>query len=284
MCRLPLLLFAVFHWYSGIAAGTVAGAAEKKPLVFGLLPYLSPNLLIRTWNPLLDHLEKKLHRKIVVKTAPDFKTFIARTRKQRYDLVLTAPHFAALAHSQRRYTIICSFSNTLYGDIVVAGTSSYSRIEDLRGKTLAVPDYLAIITLLGEKKFRQRGIITGVIGRIRYNRSHNNALVSVIEGKADVAVAVAGLAKKIERTSARPGLFRYIGRTESSPHIMFMASNTLSADQKKQIARALISLNSSADGRRFLARLGWGEIRHPDADDIEYIARFLPLLKQRLRR
>jgi len=281
MYRLLLLLLVAF-WCFGVMADAAEGPGVKKPLVVGLLPYLSPNLLIKTWGPLLDHLEQKLQRKILVKTAPDFKRFIVRTRKQRYDLVLTAPHFAALAHSQRRYTIIASFSATLYGDIVVAGSSRYLSLEDLRGKTLALPDYLAIVTLLGEKKFRQQKIITSETGSIRYNRSHNNALMSVIEGKADVAVVVGGLAKKIETAAARPGLFRYLGRTESSPHIMFLASNALPAAQRRQIAQALIGLNGTAAGRRFLARLGWGKLRYPDADDLEYIARFLPLLRQRL--
>lgn len=53
-------------------------AAEPPPLQMGVLPYLSGERLFEVFLPMKEYLETQLKRRIVLSTAPDFKTCVQR--------------------------------------------------------------------------------------------------------------------------------------------------------------------------------------------------------------
>ena len=71
-------------------------ACADKPLVFGVFPNMTAKQIVETYQPLATALEKKLQRRVIVYSARDFRTFVERTRKGEYDILLTAPHLAWL--------------------------------------------------------------------------------------------------------------------------------------------------------------------------------------------
>jgi len=135
--------------------------------------YLSTTALIKTWQPFASLIEKTLHKKVIIKTAPDFRSFIQRTAEGRYDLLMTAPHFAALAVKTHGYRVIAGHAHDLAGDIVVAKTATFQSINDLRGKTIVTPDPLAAVSLLMELTLRQYDLTPNKDIRIKTTASHN---------------------------------------------------------------------------------------------------------------
>ena len=72
-------------------------ADEKTPLTLGVFPYVSPVQLAAFHAPLKDYLTKSLGRPVTLVTAPDFNSFVDRTRDGQYDIIFTAPHLGRLA-------------------------------------------------------------------------------------------------------------------------------------------------------------------------------------------
>jgi phosphonate transport system substrate-binding protein len=84
-----------------------------RPLVIGVIPYLSPSVLLNLFAPVRDHLQKALGRPVVLYTATDVPTYVRRCLNDEYDLQLSSAHFTRLVQ-RRRATIPLTVSVTAY--------------------------------------------------------------------------------------------------------------------------------------------------------------------------
>ena len=71
--------------------------AQQETLRVGVIPYLTPNVLIALFQPLRLQLEKDTGQPVALFTAPDVRSFARRTLKPDFDLIITAAHQARLA-------------------------------------------------------------------------------------------------------------------------------------------------------------------------------------------
>ena len=108
-----------------------AFAAEPPPLEMGVLPFLSSERLFEDFLPMKKYLETQLKRRVVMSTAPDFKSYVQRAAHGDYDIYETAPHFALLAETTQGYRRVSRFTRELDGYVVVRSDSSVQRIEEL---------------------------------------------------------------------------------------------------------------------------------------------------------
>ncbi len=95
------MLFASFVFV--LVLGPSALASENTPLTLGVFPYVTPAQLASFHTPLKDYLAKSLQRPVSLVTAPDFDSFVDRTRKGQYDIIITAPHLGRLAETRDSY-------------------------------------------------------------------------------------------------------------------------------------------------------------------------------------
>ncbi|OYY57662.1 MAG: ABC transporter substrate-binding protein, partial [Hydrogenophilales bacterium 28-61-11] len=73
----------------GLLALRPAAAADPSPLMLGVFPNTTAKQIVETYRPLANALEKTLRRRVEIYSAPNFKSFVARTRQGKYDLLLT---------------------------------------------------------------------------------------------------------------------------------------------------------------------------------------------------
>ncbi len=276
---LIILLLALVVFF---APNQNAHADDEDIIYLGLLPYLSPAALIKTWRPFADYLADTLHKRVVIKTAPNFKTFLKRTEEGRYDLLMTAPHFAVLAASNNGYRIIAGHNNDLAGDIVVAKDSRFQSIKDLRGKIFAIPSRLAAVSMLAEILLKRHGLTPNKDITIKVSHAHNAALIAVAEGRADAAVALGGLYRRINASKKfRP--LRKLTATDAVPHAMYIAKPSFPETDFLAIQQALTHPIPGSQGASVLAELNkqyhWGRIVIPSKDNLNRLTPVLSLLK-----
>lgn len=265
-------------WTPGHAGDALETTRTDRAFRIGLLPHLSPDILMETYQPLLDYLEDTLERPVVAVTAPDFKSYVERSGQGRYDLFLTAPHLAALAKEQHRSRQLARFSKPLYGVIVVALDAPYNDIADLRGKRMTTPDPMAVITMLSEVALRQHGITPHTDIELTHANTHNSAILTVINGQADAAVAGVSAYGRMPE-DIRLGL-RIIGVTESIPHMIFMANPNLPDEEYRKAKNALLQFTANGAGTDFFAGHGriFADIAPVSDQDMITVAKLLPLL------
>jgi ABC-type phosphate/phosphonate transport system substrate-binding protein len=88
-----LLLLAGFLLYfsGGYKPSVPPPLPLSKSLVFGHLPSSSISKLLKNWGPLLTYLGKELERRVILRTNPDYPTFIKEIQKGSYDIIMVSP-------------------------------------------------------------------------------------------------------------------------------------------------------------------------------------------------
>nr|MDP2192584.1 phosphate/phosphite/phosphonate ABC transporter substrate-binding protein [Rhodoferax sp.] len=275
-----LLAACVFSASSAIAVSPTA-KTEAAPLQMGVLPTLSSELLFQAFLPMKDYLEAQLKRRIVLSTAPDFKTYVQRAVRGDYDIYQTAPHFALLAETEQGYRRVSRFTRELDGYVVVRRESPAQRVEDLRGRIVITPDTLAITSLLGEQLLKEHGLTPGKDYRLERTTSHNNAIMTVYRRNADAALTSAAVFEQLAPEIKRE--LRVLTKTRAVPHMMIMAHQRLSAVEYTQLKQALLAFTRNGSGRKFFEATGYGDMGPITDADMARLQPFLEQLKERLK-
>lgn len=256
-----------------------ARAAEAE-LKFGVFPNLSTRLLVETYQPLADALSNALQRPVALHTAPDFKTFFERTQAGEYDLVLTAPHLAWLAHIDGAYRPLYVYQRNTGGILAVRTDSPYRAPNDLRGKTIAMGDPLAITVMRMEGDLAKAGLKAGR-DYVRLDAgSHNNAALHVQEGKADAAIMGSLPFQRLSETMQSK--LRIIKTTAEFPSQVYLVNSRLGNAQEQAIRNALLGFMQSPQGKAFLARGGFEGLRKIGVSELRQFDADAQQVKQRL--
>lgn len=256
-------------------------AAELPALQMGVLPYLSGERLFEVFLPMKEYLEAQLNRRIVLSTAPDFKTYVQRAARGDYDIYQTAPHFALLAETEQGYRRISRLTRELDGDVIVLRDGPVRRPEDLRGRIVITPDALAITSMLGEQLLKDHGLSAGRDYRLLRAASHNNAILTVHHRAADAALTSAAVFEQLSPELRRD--LRILAKTRKVPHMMIMAHSRLPMADYERLKHALLAFTRDGPGRKFFKATGYGDMGPITDADMAKLQPFLMDLKDRLK-
>jgi phosphonate transport system substrate-binding protein len=244
--------------------------AGQRPLTLGLFPFLSPQQLVMYYQPLASYLENQLHRPVKLGSTKDFHSFIDATQRGDFDIVLTAPHLAWLAHA-----------NTVSGLLVVKRSSEIHSASGLRGGVIAIPDPLAVVTLLMESYLAKQGLQSGKDYRFITRGTHNNAALSVTSGEAAAAV-IASLAYEKLPDAPRTQL-RIIGRTAAVSSVFFMVNKHLDQSTADAVQAALLHFNDTAAGQAFLQQTHYQRILPADSHSLSSMSVYALQIQRMIR-
>lgn len=264
------------------ASGSQGFAADEaqEPFYFGVFPYISGNRIVKLYNPLATYFEEELGRSVVIVSAPSFEEFLNRTSQQQYDLIFTAPHFAALEAKRETYTRMVRFENKLKGNIFVAADSPIKTLEDLRGKKIALPDELAVISAMGEFYFKTLGFEHGKNITLQNAPSHINAILSVVKNKADAGVVAWPVYNMF--VNSKPNEIRLIGHTDEITGAMFMAKNAYSDEDKKKFLKLFLSFPQSEIGKKFFEDSPFFGMTEISDEEFQSLTPYLEVLEKHL--
>ena len=246
--------------------------AATTPLTFGVFPNLSPERQFRLYQPLADYLEQWLARPIQLYTAKTPRAFVEATQLGNFDIVLTPPHLAWLAEQEAGYLPLATYTGTIKGLLVVAATSHLHSAAELKGSTIAIPDPLAIVTMLGVSFLQETGLRRGTDYRFVNRGSHNNAALAVINGEVQAAI-LGGLSFSQFPESMRSKL-RIIGTTPKVKSFFFMANPRLPTTTVEAVRDALLTFGTTPQGRLFLDQGHFGPILPATAHSLTTMARY----------
>ncbi|MCP3898749.1 MAG: phosphate/phosphite/phosphonate ABC transporter substrate-binding protein [Desulfobacteraceae bacterium] len=251
------------------------GGKEKTSIIkFGIFPYLNSVALFTLWDPMRIHLEKNLKQKILFETAPDYKTFVQRSSQGQYNFIITAAHFARLGQRDSGLIPLLAPKAKLFGIFVVKENSPIHSLADLKGKTIATPDPLAVITVGGIKTLKKIGITTEDIS-IKSFPSHNSAIMSVQRNQFDAGLCSVK-AFNVMRQTTKVNL-RVVGETDRIPYpVILMAHPTKEFPKVQAVKYQLIDFfNYTEQGIKFVQKKSYIEMIMPMEAELTY---FDPML------
>jgi phosphonate transport system substrate-binding protein len=248
---LPLTVRALFCLLLLSASKVQAGQHEPQ-LVMGLLPSLSPIILYKRFEPLRSYLSQQLGYKVVFDTAQDLNSFRRETESDKYDIVLTAPHFVAGALDSGFYHLQVTPSNSLSAVLITRSDSPVQTIPEFNQPVIATPPKDAIITTIGKKSFAAAGLKPAYYEAYG---SHSSAYHALLRHKADAAIISINVYHKAIKEK-KP--LRIIAESNKFPGIGILTSKRLSPELEEKISEALLSLNKTPAGKKILK-----SISHP---------------------
>lgn len=280
--KLILLLWVLALGLAAPAHAEATGAGPAAaPLEVGVFPYLSTRAILGVYHPLQRYLEAQLRRPVIIVTAPDLRTFVERTQAGAYPFVVTAPHFARLAQQDAGYRPLLRARRDLVGVVLVAEGSAIRRLADLRGKTVATPDALAIITQLGLGLLQDNGLVPGRDVTMEEMPSHNSAVLAVKQGA--VAAAIVSASAFQQMTGEQRAGVRVLGQTGQVPHVMLLARQDIPARDVDRFVRLVQTfVETTPEGGKFIDSLGYLGLRAPTEAELRSLDIYLDGLRAAL--
>ncbi|CCQ73162.1 Conserved protein of unknown function. Putative periplasmic protein involves in signal transduction [Magnetospira sp. QH-2] len=256
-------------------------ADQPQSLEIGITPYYSTRVLFEQYEPMRQHLERSLGRPTFFVTATDFKAFALKTRDHGYRFMFDVPHFGRLAEVDDGYRVLAQMKAVLRGTFLAKKDAPAKNLADLRGLTVATPDPLAIITMMGAEALIDAGLEPGKTVHLEKRPSHNTAVLSVLNGEADAALVwYKTMASMAPETTER---LRVIGNTvDVAAFILFLAAPEVPEAEVKAVQSALFEFARSDAGQAFAKATGYGHIIPVASDDLTILDRYLDPVRKAL--
>lgn len=236
------------------------------PLVFGVFPNLTAKQIVESYRPLADVLEQHLQRHVILLSARDFTTFVERTRQGQYDILLTAPHLAWLARQDAGYRPLLKYAQPTRGLLVVKADSPLAEPGALRGRTIATADSLAVTVLAVEAELAGRGLKRNLDYRTVDSGTHLNAVMQVINGRADAAML--GLHPYALMPPDVRRQLRVLAETTPLSSLMYLTHPRLRDTEAQAVRKALLDFAATPEGREFMQHGGYGGVAHVDGSEL----------------
>lgn len=161
-------------------------AGEERIVVFGLTPWLSPDVT-SLW---LNKIEKQLRNSQCIKfkyqSASDFESYVRNGINGQYDILNAPPHIASYLMNHHQFRIVAREALEGQAIIIKLKSTNISSLDQLNHRKLAVPDPLAVVTLLAKEAFNKPNHT--INPDYIYYQHHNEVVHAVMAGEMDAGV------------------------------------------------------------------------------------------------
>lgn len=233
--------------------------SETKPLRIGLLPTLSPRVLLNNYAPLRQYLEEKLQQPVQMWTATDFRAFHEQTMAGQYDFVVTAAHFARLAQREAGWLPLATYKTANRAILLMSAKRPISSVEEIRGKVIASVDPLALVVTQSVQWLAEKGLRQDRDYRFVDAPSFNTAAYAVQQQEAVLAIISPAAYKQLpESLKSDTRAFRTLPEV---PALIWMAPPKGRVAFARLKSALLDFTPETPEGRQFFEATGYAGMR-----------------------
>lgn len=264
--------------------GATSGLSAEEalpPLRLGILPYNSTLALIKTHQPLRQHLQAKLGRPVELFTAPDYLSFLRENLAASYDIMITPPHFGMLA-VDKGYLPLLHYTTRLEPLIVLRSGDKLAGLDGLRGKKIAMAQRFSFVAIVAMRILADKGLQVGRDYQLVEKPTHGAAIAAVALGEVDVAVTTNTLLGQVppDIRDRVQGLSMGI----RLPHVLTMVHSRLGTAEVAKVKAALLSFPASPEGQAFFRETGYQGYEEVTRDEMKIFQTYVAPLKQMLEK
>jgi len=248
----PLLAAAWLLFFTSSGAHADDGyhpsgsASSETTYIFAPHPYLNPQDLYNTYEPVARYLERKIPgTRFRVETSKDYADYEAKIASGHFQFGLPNPYQTVFS-LEHGYHVIAKMKpdEDFRGMLVVRKDHKPHTPADLAGKTLCFPSSTAVAaTMLPMLYLHDHGLDTKHV-HVKYVGSQFSSIMNAYTGDA----AACGTTVRFWRTWSRDntdkiGALETLWLTDSLPHNGVIARNDVPPALARQVAAALVSMD-----------------------------------------
>ena len=242
------LVCACLGWF-----GLLSPVAAADELVLGVFPFLSVRQMVEQFTPLKEHLSQALGQPVVLRSAPDYKNFIERTRVGEYDLIIDAPHLARLAQKRDGYRPLAQSGYKVEFMVVARKDSPIQSLADLRGRAVAIGARQSLTHMLMGKELQKSGLVLDRDVIYLDTATFSNVLQAVIRGDAAVG-ALTALVWNGAPEGVRNDLRELLRQKDLGPGLIVLAHPRLGAARERKLQEALYAFKDTPEGKAYFQK------------------------------
>ncbi len=233
--------------------------AQAAPLQFGVMPNVSPRVLLTQYQPFRAFLEQDLARPVEVVTAPGLAPFHERTVAGAYGLVVTAANLGRLAQVDAGLRPFAIYEPRIPGLLVTHRDRPITDITAIRGRQVAMTNPQSLVALKFIHWARAAGIRIGQDATAVHARNEDS-LAQLLTGPATpLAVMSRGEFNAIG-PAVRDTLVIWQQFT-AVPGFLLMLGAGMAPEEASRITACVGRFPASEAGRQFFELTGFRGIR-----------------------
>ncbi len=259
-----------FLWFFLLATFIGHIHADSKPLVLGVIPYVTTSKIITHNNIVRKHLNNTTDFDISLVSAKNLKTYIKNMKEYKYDIILSAPHLARYAQKNYHYQPIVVSDHTISGVYITKRSSSISSIPDLNGKVVSLISPKSIIHQMVLKQARESGLDPHKDMKIKVVKTFNNALYDVINGYSHATVTGIKIWKELPSKVKKD--LKQFAKTDPTTGFILLAKPDISKETISAIQTSLLAFNQKSYAKKYLFN-GFKLITDKDMESLDLFAK-----------
>ena len=212
-------------------------------LTFGVVPQQSPLILIKSWTPVIQYLEKETGQKIDLKIESSISKFEEVLYSGGYDIAYMNPYHYIVANEKKGYKAKIRADENLVGILVVNKNSMINNIEEVKGKKIlfASPNAFAATLLTKYELSKKYNINIEKNEQFTYVNSHDSVYKGIARGIGDVGGGIERTFDALEDIKAKEAL-RILYRTQAYPSHPVAFNKSISEDLQKKFTNAFLNI------------------------------------------
>lgn len=269
-------------WLTACLLGLVSlkVAAEPQPLVVGILPTLSPRVLLGNYQPFRIYLEQTLKRPVEMVTAKNFTVFHKNTMGGNYDVVVTAAHLARFSQMQAGFLPLATYQSTNRALLMTSKAAPLKSVAQLKGQTVATLDRYALIVSQTVLWLDDKQMQLNRDYQLLETSSHNSAAYSVLSGESALAI-ISPAGWKQMPADIQEGL-QVFASLPPVPALMWLAHPRMGMEAQALRSALLTFSPLMVEGKQFFDKTGYQHMREITEEEMKSLDRHIPYLKQHL--
>lgn len=237
---------------STLLAASLAGAstaALARDLVMGLIPAEDNEEMVKTFEPMRAHLERKLGQKVKVFTATDYAGVIEAMKKKRVDIAWFGPlsyYLAEMEAGAEAFAVgVRQGGSPTYKSILVSSCGNgLQSVEDLKGKSIVFVDPAStsggLVPTYMVKKATGK-MPQDFFGKFTYAGSHDASMLAVKNKTVDAGASNdVTYSKMLDKGLISKQTNCVIAESDPIPGSPLVYRGDLSSDLKLKIQRAIL--------------------------------------------
>lgn len=227
---------------------TYGSDADPRPVLrLAVHPLHNPVHLVRTYQPLIDHLQAQLPSyRLELEASRDYASFERKIEARSPELLLPNP-LQTLTAIRQGYTVVAMAGDpqAFRGVLLVPIDSSIRHLRDLKGRRVSFPAPTALAgAIMPQRLMQSHGLQPGRDVELLYVGSQESSMVAAIQGLSDAAST--WLQPWQDFQLDRPqdaSRLRVLAVTPPLVNNAVMVRNDLPAALRAQLARVLLTVH-----------------------------------------
>jgi ABC-type phosphate/phosphonate transport system substrate-binding protein len=249
--RVFTALLASLAAVSASAAGT---EGPSRAYDYGVVPYVTPIQLAKLHASIVSELGRVLGRTLRFHTGSSFEAFTRHLKRRDYDIAFIQPSDYQAAVVESGYIPLARMGEEHTAYIVVVPSSPLQSVQQLKGKTLALPPPVTPVCYLASAMLRQAGLDPHRDVALKHYKSHESCLQHVLIGAADACASDRMALQAFQ--AQRPVRFRILAESVSTAGPLFVVHPDVPATERKALENTILSWRTTTAGRELLQATG----------------------------